>query len=82
MHPYLDRELGLVDAAEVERHLEQCDGCELIYRDQVALRSSLQDPSFYHRAPADLKNRITRHFQKKRGKPKSHTASSTAAVPS
>jgi Putative zinc-finger len=60
-HSYIDRELGLVHAAEVERHLEQCDECDLIYCSQVALRSSLQDPSFYHRAPADLKKRISEH---------------------
>lgn len=59
VHPYIDNELDLVQAAVVERHLEQCDDCDLIYRNQIALRSSLQDPSFYYRAPADLKTRIT-----------------------
>jgi anti-sigma factor RsiW len=58
VHPYIDRELDPVQAAVVERHLEQCDDCDLIYRGQVALRSSLQDPSLYYRAPADLKTRI------------------------
>ena len=83
IHSYLDHELDLVDAAEVERHLEQCEECDLTYRGQVALRSSLQDPSFYHRAPADFKKRITSHFQKEgKGKPKSHTATSTASIAS
>jgi len=59
VHPYIDRELDEVQAAEVERHLEQCDDCDLIYRGQVALRSALQHASFYYRAPADLKRRIT-----------------------
>ena len=59
LHPYIDRELDLVQSVEVERHLEQCETCELIHRGQVALRSSLQDPSFYYRAPAALKRRIT-----------------------
>ena len=59
VHPYIDRELDPVQSAEVELHLEQCDDCDLIYRGQIALRSSLQDPSFYYRAPADLKTRIT-----------------------
>jgi len=58
VHLYIDRELDLVQAAEVESHLEQCDDCDLIYRGQVALRSSLQHPSFYYRAPAELKMRI------------------------
>lgn len=65
IHSYIDRELGLVHAAEVERHLEQCDECDLIFRGQVALRSSLQDPSFYHRAPADLRQRITSYSKKR-----------------
>ena len=59
VHQYIDRELDPVQVAEVECHLEQCDDCDLIYRGQVALRSSLQDPSLYYRAPADLKRRIT-----------------------
>ena len=63
VHPYIDRELEPVQAAEVQRHLEQCDDCDLIYRGQVALRSSLQNPSFYYRAPADLKTRITSGFR-------------------
>jgi len=65
MHSYIDRELGVAPAAEVERHLEQCNECDLIHRGQIALRSSLQDPSFYYRAPADLKKRITSYFQKR-----------------
>lgn len=64
MHSYIDRELGLAHAAEVERHLEQCGECDLIYRGQIALRLSLRDPSFYHRAPADLKKRITSYFKR------------------
>lgn len=82
MHSYIDRELSLVPAAEVERHLEQCDECDLIYRSQIALRSALQDPSLYHRAPADLKKRITSYFKKGSGKPIAHSASSTEANPS
>ena len=65
IHSYLDRELDLVQAAEVESHLEQCDECDLIYRGQLALRSSLQDPSLYYRAPADLEKRITSYSKKR-----------------
>ena len=78
IHSYIDRELSPVHAAEVERHLKQCDECDLNYRGQLALRSSLQDPSFYHRASADLKMRIASYFQK--GKPTAHSASSTEAT--
>ena len=59
VHPYIDRELDPLQSAEVECHLEQCDDCDLIYRGQLALRSSLQHPSLYYRAPADLKRHIT-----------------------
>ena len=65
VHPYIDRELDLVQAAEVESHLEQCEDCDLIYRGQVALRSSLQDTSFYYRAPSDLKRRLTSGSKKR-----------------
>jgi len=59
VHPYIDCELDPIRAAEVESHLEQCDDCNLSYRSLVDLRSSLQHASFYYRAPADLKTRIT-----------------------
>ena len=59
LHPYIDRELEQVLASEVQQHLEECKECDVSYRSQIALRSSLHDDSFYHRAPADLKSRIT-----------------------
>ena len=64
IHPYVDHELDVVQTSEVERHLEQCEECNLIFRSQIALRSSLQDASFYYRAPANLKNRIASSLQK------------------
>ena len=65
VHPYIDRELDLLQVAEVESHLAQCDDCDLIYRGQIALRSSLQDSSFYYRAPADLKRRLASGSKKR-----------------
>jgi anti-sigma factor (TIGR02949 family) len=64
LHSYVDHELDVVQTSEIERHLEQCEECDLAYRSQIALRSSLQDRSFYYRAPADLKSRITSSLQK------------------
>ena len=64
IHPYVDRELDLAQAAEIERHLEQCEDCNRSYSGQIGLRSSLQDDSFYYRAPADLKSRIKSSLQK------------------
>lgn len=38
IHPYLDCELNTTEAAEVERHLGECNECDLSYRGQIALR--------------------------------------------
>src|SRR5262249_4412845 len=65
IHSYVDHELDLVQTSEIERHLEQCEECDLVYRRQIALRSSLQDTSFYYRAPADLKAASHRPCKKK-----------------
>ena len=76
IHPYVDRELDVLQTSEVERHLEQCEACDLIYRSQIALRSSLQDASFYYHAPADLKSRIRSSLQKE-AEANAHTATSS-----
>ena len=76
LHPYIDRELEQVLASEVKAHLEQCKACDVSYRGQIALRSSLHDGSFYHRAPADLKSRIASSLQKEASQD-AHTATST-----
>jgi anti-sigma factor RsiW len=62
IHPYIDRELDRDQVSEVERHLEQCEDCNLSYCGQIALRSSLHDSSFYYCAPAHLKTRIASSF--------------------
>ena len=80
IHPYVDRELDVVQTSEVERHLEQCEECDLIYRRQIALRSSLQDSSFYYRAPADLKSRIASSLQKPKQAEKAQTATSSGVT--
>ena len=78
IHPYVDRELHVVQMSEVERHLEQCEECGPIYRSQIALRSSLQDASFYYRAPANLRSRITSSLQKEEeASQEAHTATSS-----
>jgi anti-sigma factor RsiW len=78
IHLYVYRELDVVQTSAVEQHLEQCEECGLIYRSQITLRSSLQDASFYYRAPADLKNRITSSLQREQKEAKNaHTATSS-----
>ena len=81
IQPYVDRELDVVQTSEVELHVEQCEECDLIYRSQIALRSSLQDASFYYRAPADLKSRITSSLRKEEAASQNdHTAISSAVA--
>ena len=63
LHCYVDGELDRFQTAEVERHIEQCEGCKLDYRSQVNLRSSLDDTSFYYQAPANLIQRIRLSLQ-------------------
>ena len=81
LHSYVDHELDVVQTSEIERHLEQCEECDIAYRSQIALRSSLQDPSFYYRAPADLKSRITSSLRREAEASKNaHTATSSAVI--
>lgn len=63
IHPYIDRELDETRTADVEQHLEQCQECSLRAHEQITLRSALQDPSFYYRAPAGFKNRVASSVQ-------------------
>ena len=78
IHAYVDRELDPIQAADVERHLDQCEECNLNYRGQIALRSTLQDDSFYYRAPANLKTRITSSIKKEtEASQPAHTANSS-----
>jgi len=79
LHPYIDRELEQVLASEVQQHLEECKECDVSYRSQIALRSSLQDDSFYHCAPADLKSRIAASLQKEASHD-AHTATSSEVI--
>jgi anti-sigma factor RsiW len=58
IHAYVDGELDLARSLEVERHMEQCEVCAILYRNQTALRSALKDSSLYHSAPAGLEKRI------------------------
>ncbi|HLA09110.1 MAG TPA: anti-sigma factor [Pyrinomonadaceae bacterium] len=67
IHPYIDGELDPLQAADVERHIEQCENCNLLYRNQIALRSSLKDSSLYYRASEDLRKRIQVSVQKTSG---------------
>lgn len=58
LHAYLDGELGLESALEIERHLEQCADCA---RERAALASlsvALGDPALRFGAPEALRRRV------------------------
>jgi anti-sigma factor RsiW len=58
LHPYLDGELDLVRHLEIEHHLADCTACSEACAAFQALRSALQAPGLYHRAPAELRARL------------------------
>jgi mycothiol system anti-sigma-R factor len=58
IHPYIDGELDLTQAAEIQQHIDECEDCKLGYHNQLTLRSTLRDNSLYCRAPQALKKRI------------------------
>ena len=58
VHPYIDGELDLTQAAEIHQHLDECEECKLGYNNQLTLRSIFKDNSLYYRAPQDLHKRM------------------------
>ena len=58
IHPYVDGELDLGDALDVETHMRDCTECAAVHRNTVALRSSIRQNGTYVRAPAGLERRI------------------------
>ena len=58
LHAYLDQELELPGAMEVDRHLASCEACKSIYAEQTALRSAVRSNATYHNAPSGLAQRI------------------------
>lgn len=63
IHGYLDGELDLLQTTEVKQHIDECEACQLNYRNQLTLRSSLQQRSLYFHAPDNLKKRIQLSLQ-------------------
>jgi anti-sigma factor RsiW len=60
MHAFLDDELDLARALEVERHIEGCTECAQEFEAMAAMRSRLQDDAFRFKAPSELKEKIQR----------------------
>lgn len=55
---HVDRELGLPEAMEIERHLQTCPSCRAEYAEQLALRAAIRRDVTYFNAPSRLESRI------------------------
>jgi anti-sigma factor RsiW len=55
---YIDGELDLLNALEIEDHLISCTNCSQEYRSQMALRSAIKDANLYTPAPAGFQKRV------------------------
>jgi anti-sigma factor (TIGR02949 family) len=58
MHAFLDDELDLATALEVERHIEGCSECTREFEAMAAMRLRLRDEAFRYGAPPELKEKI------------------------
>jgi anti-sigma factor RsiW len=56
--PFLDNEIDLTEAQEIQRHLEECPNCEALYASRLAVRQSLQSPEMRFLPSADLREQI------------------------
>jgi anti-sigma factor RsiW len=58
IHPYIDGELDTLQTKQFRLHLGECEDCNLTYRNELSLSSTLKDKSLYYRAPQDLHKSI------------------------
>jgi anti-sigma factor (TIGR02949 family) len=58
LHGYLDGELDLPGAMEIERHFEDCPECSRAYQNQRILRSAIRSNAPYFKAPASLRRSL------------------------
>ena len=61
---YIDSELDLVTALEIENHLPGCADCSRQYAEVTSLRSLIGEASLYHPAPAGLQKRVRSSVRK------------------
>jgi len=55
---HVDRELGLPEAMEIERHLKTCPPCQAEYAEQLTLRAAIRRDVTYFNVPSHLESRI------------------------
>src|ERR1700740_343812 len=70
--PFLDNEVDLATALEMQRHLEECSACESFVADRLALRHFLQTPELRFVPTVDLRRRIHAQLQKEIRPPSAH----------
>lgn len=58
LEAYLDGELGFERTLEVEAHLASCGACSSEVQSWKDVRSAIQTPELYHRAPAHLEGKL------------------------
>jgi len=55
---YADGELGASEIVEIERHFQQCPGCDLAWRNLRGLRSAIKQDALFFAAPTELRQRV------------------------
>jgi anti-sigma factor RsiW len=58
LHAYVDGELDLVRALQIEQHFGECPACARDVAQQQALRSALRAGSLYHELPRHLPSQV------------------------
>ena len=60
IHPYVDGEIDLMNAREIERHLAQCDECRSLEQRLRKFSAAVGQSAASYRAPAGLRRQIRR----------------------
>ncbi|HMK14171.1 MAG TPA: anti-sigma factor [Burkholderiales bacterium] len=68
MHGYLDKEIDLVRAVEIEKHLEGCAACKALYDRENITQSLIRERASHYVAPQWLEARIRAALPKQRKK--------------
>jgi anti-sigma factor RsiW len=68
MHGHLDKEIDLVRAVEIDKHLEGCAACKAVYSRETTMRSAIRERASYYAAPQWLEARIRAALPKQRKK--------------
>ena len=55
---HTDRELGVRESVEIERHLDSCAACQAEFARQTGLAAAIKEHAAYHQPPSHLEHRI------------------------